>query len=172
MCGCNFCVCACMGAHVRLLVGFDSSAQQKMEPHGLYRPPSEERLSPGQQPPSPCVKGSQRVVTLAQHISVSSLSHCIINGKNSTVTNNQILMLMFMFPEWVYSAEQWMYFILKQEVITKDYTRQSQQQSYHGSPVLDLTRPPSASQPPPASQESGQGPRYLEGLGGERNRDR
>uniref|UniRef100_A0A3Q2Q4D6 Nuclear receptor corepressor 2 n=1 Tax=Fundulus heteroclitus TaxID=8078 RepID=A0A3Q2Q4D6_FUNHE len=35
----------------------------------LYRPPSEERLSPGQQPPSPCVKGSQRVVTLAQHIS-------------------------------------------------------------------------------------------------------
>lgn len=95
-----------MGAHVRLLVGFDSSAQQKMEPHGLYRPPSEERLSPGQQPPSPCVKGSQRVVTLAQHISVSSLSHCITNGENSTVTNNQILMLMFMFPEWVYSAEQ------------------------------------------------------------------
>uniref|UniRef100_A0A665WKI4 Nuclear receptor corepressor 2 n=1 Tax=Echeneis naucrates TaxID=173247 RepID=A0A665WKI4_ECHNA len=43
------------------------------------------------------------------------------------------------------------------EVITKDYTRQSQQQSYHGSPVLDLTRPPSASQPPPTSQESVQG---------------
>uniref|UniRef100_A0A3Q3L0W1 Nuclear receptor corepressor 2 n=1 Tax=Mastacembelus armatus TaxID=205130 RepID=A0A3Q3L0W1_9TELE len=42
----------------------------------------------------------------------------------------------------------------KQEVITKDYTRQSQQQSYHSSPVLDLTRPPSASQPPPTSQES------------------
>uniref|UniRef100_A0A669CAY2 Nuclear receptor corepressor 2 n=1 Tax=Oreochromis niloticus TaxID=8128 RepID=A0A669CAY2_ORENI len=92
----------------------------------LYRPPSEERLSPGQQPQSPCVKGSQRVVTLAQHIS---------------------------------------------EVITKDY-RQSQQQSYHGSPVLDLTRPPSASQPPPTSQESAQGTRYAEGPGGERNRDR
>lgn len=62
----------------------------------------------------------------------------------------------------------------KQEVITKDYTRQSQQQqqSYHGSPVLDLTRPPSASQPPPTSQESAQGSRYAEGLGGERNRDR
>uniref|UniRef100_A0AAQ5YEM7 Nuclear receptor corepressor 2 n=1 Tax=Amphiprion ocellaris TaxID=80972 RepID=A0AAQ5YEM7_AMPOC len=61
----------------------------------------------------------------------------------------------------------------KQEVITKDYTRQSQQQqqSYHGSPVLDLTRPPSASQPPPSSQESAQGSRYQEGLGGERNRD-
>ncbi|KAG8012222.1 Nuclear receptor corepressor 2 [Nibea albiflora] len=99
-----------------------------MEPLGPYRPPSEERLSPGQQPPSPCVKGSQRVVTLAQHIS---------------------------------------------EVITKDYTRQSQQQqTYHGSPVLDLTRPPSASQPPPTSQESAQSSRYPEGLGGERNRDR
>lgn len=62
---------------------------------------------------------------------------------------------------------------LKQEVITKDYTRQSQQQqSYHGSPVLDLTRPPSASQPPPSSQEAGQGSRYLDSLGGERNRDR
>ena len=61
----------------------------------------------------------------------------------------------------------------KQEVITKDYTRQSQQQqSYHGSPVLDLTRPPSASQLPPTSQESAQGQRYSEGLGGERNRDR
>lgn len=61
-----------------------------------------------------------------------------------------------------------------QEVITKDYTRQSQQQqqSYHGSPVLDLTRPPSASQPPPTSQESAQGVRYQEGLGGERNRER
>ncbi|MEQ2157939.1 hypothetical protein GOODEAATRI_006989 [Goodea atripinnis] len=97
-------------------------------PQGLYRPPSEERLSPGQQPPSPCVKGSQRVVTLAQHIS---------------------------------------------EVIVKDYTRQSQQQqSYHGSPVLDLTRPPSASQPPPTSQESAQGTRYSEGFGGECNRDK
>uniref|UniRef100_A0A3B3CAN1 Nuclear receptor corepressor 2 n=1 Tax=Oryzias melastigma TaxID=30732 RepID=A0A3B3CAN1_ORYME len=83
-------------------------------------------LSPGQQPPSPCVKSSQRVVTLAQHIS---------------------------------------------EVITKDYTRQ-QQQSYHGSPVLDLTRPPSASQPPPTSQESTQGSRCPEGIGGECNRDR
>uniref|UniRef100_A0A7N5ZYF1 Nuclear receptor corepressor 2 n=1 Tax=Anabas testudineus TaxID=64144 RepID=A0A7N5ZYF1_ANATE len=61
----------------------------------------------------------------------------------------------------------------KQEVITKDYTRQSQQQqqSYHSSPVLDLTRPPSASQLPPSSQESAQGSRYAEGLG-ERNRDR
>ncbi|XP_024131087.1 nuclear receptor corepressor 2 isoform X2 [Oryzias melastigma] len=95
-------------------------------PHSLYRPPSDESLSPGQQPPSPCVKSSQRVVTLAQHIS---------------------------------------------EVITKDYTRQ-QQQSYHGSPVLDLTRPPSASQPPPTSQESTQGSRCPEGIGGECNRDR
>ncbi|KAM9744671.1 nuclear receptor corepressor 2 isoform 3-T4 [Menidia menidia] len=103
-------------------------------PHGLYRPPSEERLSPGQQPPSPCVKGSQRVMTLLQHIS---------------------------------------------EVITKDYTKQSQQQqqqqqqqSYHGSPVLDLTRPPSASQPPSVSQESAQGSRYTEALSGECSRDR
>ena len=62
--------------------------------------------------------------------------------------------------------------LCKQEVITKDYTRQSQQQqqSYHGSPVLDLTRPPSASQPPPTSQESAQGSRYAEG--GECIRDR
>uniref|UniRef100_A0A3B4BJ40 Uncharacterized protein n=1 Tax=Periophthalmus magnuspinnatus TaxID=409849 RepID=A0A3B4BJ40_9GOBI len=45
---------------------------QKMDPHNMYRPPSVERMSPGQQPPSPCVKGSQRVVTLAQHISVSN----------------------------------------------------------------------------------------------------
>uniref|UniRef100_A0A8C2ZVS8 Nuclear receptor corepressor 2 n=1 Tax=Cyclopterus lumpus TaxID=8103 RepID=A0A8C2ZVS8_CYCLU len=68
----------------------------------------------------------------------------------------------------------WICLLCKQEVITKDYTRQSQQQqqSYHGSPVLDLTRPPSASQPPPISQESVQGSRYPEGLGGERNRDR
>uniref|UniRef100_A0A674PDY8 Nuclear receptor corepressor 2 n=1 Tax=Takifugu rubripes TaxID=31033 RepID=A0A674PDY8_TAKRU len=101
------------------VLGLDHSAQQKMEPHSLYRPPSEERLSPGQQPPPPCVKGSQRVVTLAQHIS---------------------------------------------EVITKDYTRQ---QSYHGFPVLDLTRPPSVSQLPPTSQEASQGPRYPEALGGE-----
>ncbi|KAG5280932.1 hypothetical protein AALO_G00065600 [Alosa alosa] len=54
--------------------GTCEAAQQKaaaaaMEQHGLYRPPSEERLSPGQQPQSPHVKGSQRVVTLAQHIS-------------------------------------------------------------------------------------------------------
>lgn len=63
--------------------------------------------------------------------------------------------------------------VSKQEVITKDYTRQSQQQqSYQGSPVLDLTRPSSASQPQPTSQDSGQGPRYPEGLVGERNRDR
>uniref|UniRef100_A0A673A1N6 Nuclear receptor corepressor 2 n=1 Tax=Sphaeramia orbicularis TaxID=375764 RepID=A0A673A1N6_9TELE len=63
--------------------------------------------------------------------------------------------------------------VANSEVITKDYTRQSQQQqSYHGSPVLDLTRPPSASQPPPTSQESAQGGRYSEALGGERNRDR
>ncbi|CAL1616291.1 unnamed protein product [Knipowitschia caucasica] len=98
---------------------------QKLESHSMYRPPSVERMSPGQQPPSPCVKG--RVVTLAQHIS---------------------------------------------EVITKDYTRQSQQQSYHSSPVLDLTRPPSASQPPPAQQDGATGGRYSDSLGGERNRDR
>uniref|UniRef100_A0A3B3U7X8 Nuclear receptor corepressor 2 n=1 Tax=Poecilia latipinna TaxID=48699 RepID=A0A3B3U7X8_9TELE len=99
-------------------------------PQGLYRPPSEERLSPGQQPPSPCVKGSQRVVTLAQHIS---------------------------------------------EVIVKDYRdsqQQQQQQSYHGSPVLDLTRPSSASQAPPTSQESAQASRYSQGFSGECNRDR
>uniref|UniRef100_A0A3P9AIK9 Nuclear receptor corepressor 2 n=1 Tax=Esox lucius TaxID=8010 RepID=A0A3P9AIK9_ESOLU len=114
-------------------------AQQKimpMEQHGVYRPPSEERLSPGLQPQSPLVKGSQRVVTLAQHIS---------------------------------------------EVITMDYTRQSQQaqqqqqqapmpQSYHNNPVLDLTRPPSAPQAP-VSQEPSQ--RYTpEVAGGERVRDR
>lgn len=62
--------------------------------------------------------------------------------------------------------------LLQQEVITKDYTRQSQQQSYHGSPVLDLTRPPSASQLPPTSQELAQGSRYQESHCGERNRDR
>lgn len=59
--------------------------------------------------------------------------------------------------------------VLKKEVITKDYTRQ---QSYHGFPVLDLTRPPSVSQLPPTSQEASQGPRYPEALGGERTRDR
>ncbi|XP_064882678.1 nuclear receptor corepressor 2 isoform X5 [Oncorhynchus nerka] len=122
-----------------LVANSASDVQQKimpMEQHGLYRPPSEERLSPGQQPQSPLVKGSQRVVTLAQHIS---------------------------------------------EVITKDYTRQSQQaqqqvpmqQSYHSNSVLDLTRPPSAPQAPPASQEPSQGPRYTpEGTGGDRARDR
>lgn len=55
---------------------------------------------------------------------------------------------------------------LKKEVITKDYTKQ---QSYHGFPVLDLTR---GSQLPPTSQEASQGPRYPEALGGERTRDR
>lgn len=67
---CAICVCACVC--VGLCPG--PSAQQKMMPmeqHGPYRPPSEERLSPGQQ--SPLMKGSQRVVTLAQHISVSLL---------------------------------------------------------------------------------------------------
>lgn len=56
-----------------------SAAQQKMasmeQQHGHYRPPSEESLSPthpGQQPSNPYAKGGQqRVVTLAQHISVS-----------------------------------------------------------------------------------------------------
>lgn len=66
-------------------------------------------------------------------------------------------------------------------MITKDYTRQSQQaqqqvpmqQSYHSNSVLDLTRPPSAPQAPPASQEPSQGPRYTpEGAGGDRARDR
>lgn len=84
---CAICVCACVC--VGLCPG--PSAQQKMMPmeqHGPYRPPSEERLSPGQQPQSPLVKSSQRVVTLAQHISVSPhttteiyftiLYHCFI----------------------------------------------------------------------------------------------
>lgn len=149
--------------------GLDSSAQQKMEPHSLYRPPSEERLSPGQQPPSPCVKGSQRVVTLAQHISVSPHNHYIINSKKQH-SNQQSHPNMFVFRN---GLQYCLTVVLKQEVITKDYTRQSQQQqSYLGSPVLDLTRPPSASQPPLTSQESCQGSRYSDGLGGERNRDR
>lgn len=54
-------------------------------------------------------------------------------------------------------------------MITKDYTRQ---QSYHGFPVLDLTRPPSVSQLPASSQDASPGPRYQEALGGERTRDR
>ena len=41
-----------------------------MEQHGMYQPQAEDRMSPGQQPSSPLVKGVQRVVTLAQHISV------------------------------------------------------------------------------------------------------
>uniref|UniRef100_A0A665WK58 Nuclear receptor corepressor 2 n=1 Tax=Echeneis naucrates TaxID=173247 RepID=A0A665WK58_ECHNA len=68
---------------------------------------------------------------------------------------------------WPFARCGGWHYQISSEVITKDYTRQSQQQSYHGSPVLDLTRPPSASQPPPTSQESVQGPRYPEGLGGE-----
>lgn len=68
-------LCAiCVGACVCVGLCPGPSAQQKMMPmdqHGPYRPPSEERLSPGQQ--SPLMKGSQRVVTLAQHISVSPL---------------------------------------------------------------------------------------------------
>ncbi|XP_076852056.1 nuclear receptor corepressor 2-like, partial [Brachyhypopomus gauderio] len=100
-------------------------AQQKaLDQHGLYVPP-EERLSPSQQSASPTMKGSQRVVTLAQHIS---------------------------------------------EVIKKDYMRQSQQSQqgsqvgaqpplqpvfgYHSSPVLDLTRPPSAPQAQTPSEAS------------------
>lgn len=66
----------------------------------------------------------------------------------------------------------WNLSLWQQEVITKDYRQSQQQQAYHGSPVLDLTRPPSASQPPPTPQESTQGGRYSESLGGERNRDR
>ena len=124
-----------------------------MEPHSLYRPPSVERMSPGQQPSSPHVKGSQRVVTLAQHISVSLVTLHL---------SRYMVFITFAINES----------LLKQEVITKDYTRQSQQQSYHGSPVLDLTRPPSASQLPPSSQEGVPGGRYSDSLGGERNRDR
>lgn len=59
--------------------------------------------------------------------------------------------------------------VFQKEVITKDYTRQ---QSYHGFPVLDLTRPPSVSQLPASSQDASPGPRYQEALGGERTRDR
>ena len=75
LCGCDFClsVCVCAWQCVVFVLWVWLSGPQKMEQHVLYRPPSEERLSPGQQPPSPCVKGSQRVVTLAQHISVSRI---------------------------------------------------------------------------------------------------
>lgn len=110
-----------------------SAAQQKAFEQ-LYG--SEDRLSPGQQSSSG-VKGSQRVVTLAQHIS---------------------------------------------EVITKDYTRQSQQNQiggqpslppgygYHSSPVLDLTRPPST---PQAQTPTEPNSRYTpEGTSAERGRDR
>lgn len=66
-------LCVCAWQCVVFVLWVWLSVPQKMEQHVLYRPPSEERLSPGQQPPSPCVKGSQRVVTLAQHISVSRI---------------------------------------------------------------------------------------------------
>ena len=76
-CVCVFvCICVCFRVCVCVCVvggGFDHPAQQKigsMEQHGMYQPQAEDRMSPGQQPPSPCMKGSQRVVTLAQHISV------------------------------------------------------------------------------------------------------
>uniref|UniRef100_A0A8C9TBI6 Nuclear receptor corepressor 2 n=1 Tax=Scleropages formosus TaxID=113540 RepID=A0A8C9TBI6_SCLFO len=78
------------------------------------------------------------------------------------------LLLLLLLPSLVCPIVQCWQSVLTscsflQEVITKDYTRQSQQAiqntpqssySYHGTPVLDLTRPPST------PQDSGQGSRY------------
>lgn len=152
----------CVYPHLPFL---PTAAQQKALEHSVFFIP-EERLSPSQQPPSPAVKSSQRVVTLAQHISVSLFVvvffwvRVVFRGNESRLSNNPFFLFLF------------------QEVIKKDYMRQSQQVQaggqpvfgYHSSPVLDLTRPPSAPQTP--SEPSVSSRFTPEGSVGDRLRDR